>query len=139
MSKPAGSRVRSIHILCTKCRVPQYEPVEDASVYTVVVPQYLVSGGDGYTLIKDEMVKHNSGEVLGNGFWVLGSWVLGSMSWVPGCGSWVLGSGSEDLHLFVSVCRRPGHFRGVPLYQPTQAGFSSRGRPDQRLRFRLRT
>lgn len=96
MSKPAGSRVRSIHILCTKCRVPQYEPVEDASVYTVVVPQYLVSGGDGYTLIRDEMVKHNSGEVLGNGLWVLGSWVLGSMSWGLGIqgvgpGFWVLG------------------------------------------------
>lgn len=97
MSKPAGSRVRSIHILCTKCRVPQYEPVEDASVYTVVVPQYLVSGGDGYTLIRDEMVKHNSGEVLGPWVWVLGlgSWVLGSMSWVPG--SWVPGCGFKFL------------------------------------------
>lgn len=153
MSKPAGSRVRSIHILCTQCRVPQYEPVEDTSVYTVVVPQYLVSGGDGYTLIRDEMVKHNSGEVLGPWVWVLGlgSWVLGSMSWllgswVSGCGSRFLGPrfsglgpGWEDLHLFVSICRRPGHFRGVPLYQPTQAGFSSRGRPDQCLRLRLWT
>lgn len=71
VSKPAGSRVRSLRILCTKCRVPRYEPVADAAVYTVVVPEYLVSGGDGYTVIRDEMVKHSSGEALGGGFWLV--------------------------------------------------------------------
>lgn len=80
VSKPAGSRVRSLHILCTKCRVPHYEPVEDAAVYTVVLPEYLVSGGDGYTVIGDEMVKHSSGERLGGGFWF---W------WVPGRRSFI--------------------------------------------------
>lgn len=64
VSKPPGSRVRSLHILCTNCRVPRYQPVEDTEVYTVAVPEYLVSGGDGYTAIADEMIKHNSGEVL---------------------------------------------------------------------------
>lgn len=84
MSKPAGSRVRSLHILCTKCRVPEYEPVEDASVYTLVVPHYLVSGGDGFTVIGDEMVQHNGGEVLGPGFYGLGSRFMGPRVWVPG-------------------------------------------------------
>lgn len=71
MSKPPGNRVRNLHILCTKCRVPRYEPVEDAQVYTVVAPEYLVSGGDGYAVIGEEMIKHNSGEiwVLVGGFW----------------------------------------------------------------------
>lgn len=68
VSRAAGSRVRSLLILCTECRVPRYQPVEDAAVYTLVVPGYLVSGGDGYTVIGDEMVKHDSGEVLGGGF-----------------------------------------------------------------------
>uniref|UniRef100_A0A3B5KF59 5'-nucleotidase n=1 Tax=Takifugu rubripes TaxID=31033 RepID=A0A3B5KF59_TAKRU len=65
VSKPPGSRLRSLHILCTSCRVPRYRPVEDAEVYTVAVPDYLVSGGDGYAVIADEMIKHNSGETLG--------------------------------------------------------------------------
>lgn len=67
MSKPPGNRVRNLHILCTKCRVPRYEPVEDAQVYTVVAPEYLVSGGDGYAVIGEEMIKHNSGEMSGSG------------------------------------------------------------------------
>lgn len=71
MSKPPGNRVRNLQILCTKCRVPRYEPVEDAQVYTVVAPEYLVSGGDGYTVIGEEMIKHNSGEMLGSGREVL--------------------------------------------------------------------
>lgn len=71
MSKPPGSRVRSLHILCTACRVPRYERVEDARVYSVVAPEYLVSGGDGYTVIGEEMITHKSGETLGSGgrFW----------------------------------------------------------------------
>lgn len=67
VSKPPGSRLRSLHILCTSCRVPRYRPVEDAEVYAVAVPEYLVSGGDGYAVIADEMIKHSSGE--GGGFW----------------------------------------------------------------------
>ncbi|CAF89930.1 unnamed protein product, partial [Tetraodon nigroviridis] len=63
VSKPAGSRLRSLRILCTRCRVPRYQPVEDAAVYSVVVPGYLVNGGDGYTAIGDEMVKHSSGDL----------------------------------------------------------------------------
>ncbi|TWW68480.1 5'-nucleotidase [Takifugu flavidus] len=63
VSKPPGSRLRSLHILCTSCRVPRYRPVEDAEVYTVAVPEYLVSGGDGYAVIADEMIKHNSGDL----------------------------------------------------------------------------
>lgn len=60
--------MRSLRILCTACRVPRYEPVEDAAVYSVVIPEYLVNGGDGYAVIGDEMIKHSSGECRrGNG------------------------------------------------------------------------
>ncbi|KAI3364632.1 hypothetical protein L3Q82_011417 [Scortum barcoo] len=63
LSKPPGQRVQSLSILCTKCRVPQYEPVEDETVYKIVLPSYLVKGGDGFSVIKNETVKHNSGDL----------------------------------------------------------------------------
>lgn len=62
LSEPPGSRVRSLSILCTKCRVPRYEPVQDQAVYKVVLPSYLVTGGDGFSMIRDEKLKHDSGE-----------------------------------------------------------------------------
>lgn len=66
LSKPPGSRVRSLSVLCTKCRVPRYEPVEEETVYTVVLPSYMVKGGDGFSMITNETLKHNSGETSGH-------------------------------------------------------------------------
>lgn len=63
LSKPPNHRVKSLNILCTKCRVPHYEPVEDSVVYKVVLPNYMVGGGDGFKMIKEEMIKHNSGDL----------------------------------------------------------------------------
>ncbi|XP_040921150.1 5'-nucleotidase [Toxotes jaculatrix] len=63
LTKPPGHRVKSLSILCTKCRVPHYEPVQDEEVYKVVLPSYLVKGGDGFSMIKDEKLKHNSGDL----------------------------------------------------------------------------
>ncbi|KAE8286447.1 5'-nucleotidase [Larimichthys crocea] len=63
LSRPPGRRVKSLSILCTKCRVPQYEPVEDEAVYTVVLPSYIMTGGDGFSMLKNETLKHNSGDL----------------------------------------------------------------------------
>ncbi|XP_071323799.1 snake venom 5'-nucleotidase-like [Trachinotus anak] len=63
LSKPPGHRVKSLSILCTKCRVPLYEPVQDEQVYKVGLPSYLVTGGDGFSMIKNETLKHNSGDL----------------------------------------------------------------------------
>uniref|UniRef100_A0A672ZAK6 5'-nucleotidase n=1 Tax=Sphaeramia orbicularis TaxID=375764 RepID=A0A672ZAK6_9TELE len=62
LSKPPGHRVKTLKILCVDCRVPRYEPVQDQTVYKIVLPSYLVIGGDGFTMIKNEKLKHNSGE-----------------------------------------------------------------------------
>lgn len=62
-SKEPGNRVRSLEILCTHCRVPMYEPVQDSMDYKVVMPSYLVTGGDGFSMIPEEMKKHDSGKV----------------------------------------------------------------------------
>ncbi|XP_062292638.1 snake venom 5'-nucleotidase-like [Scomber scombrus] len=63
LSKPPDHRVKSLNILCTNCRVPHYEPVEDAVEYKVVLPSFMVNGGDGFSMIKEEVIKHNSGDL----------------------------------------------------------------------------
>ncbi|XP_076605104.1 snake venom 5'-nucleotidase-like [Chaetodon auriga] len=63
LSKPVNQRVASLSVLCTDCRVPKYEPLDLEKKYTVAMPSYLASGGDGYTMIKEEMLKHNTGDM----------------------------------------------------------------------------
>ncbi|XP_060947416.1 5'-nucleotidase [Limanda limanda] len=63
LSRPPGRRLTSLLILCTACRVPLYEPVQDETLYRVVLPSYMASGGDGYAMISNELVKHNSGDL----------------------------------------------------------------------------
>ncbi|XP_045576719.1 5'-nucleotidase isoform X2 [Salmo salar] len=63
MSRPPGERARSISVLCTNCRVPVYEPLDDSRLYKVVLPSYLVEGGDGFSMIKEEKLKHDSGDM----------------------------------------------------------------------------
>lgn len=62
LSREPGQRVRSLRMLCTGCRVPRYEAVEEEALYRVVLPSYLVTGGDGFSMIRDETLKHDSGE-----------------------------------------------------------------------------
>uniref|UniRef100_A0A672K2Y9 5'-nucleotidase n=1 Tax=Sinocyclocheilus grahami TaxID=75366 RepID=A0A672K2Y9_SINGR len=63
LSKPPGNRVKSVNVLCTECRVPRYEPLNSKKVYKVVLPSYLVDGGDGYSMIKEQKLKHDSGDL----------------------------------------------------------------------------
>ncbi|XP_028997710.1 5'-nucleotidase isoform X2 [Betta splendens] len=63
LSRAPGRRVQSLRILCTRCRVPRYEVVLDEAVYKVVLPSYLVTGGDGFSMIRDEKLKHDSGDL----------------------------------------------------------------------------
>ncbi|XP_051954250.1 5'-nucleotidase [Xyrauchen texanus] len=63
LSKPTGKRVKSVNVLCNECRVPHYEPLNPKKVYKVVLPSYLVDGGDGYSMIKEQKLKHDSGNL----------------------------------------------------------------------------
>lgn len=54
-------------MLCTECRVPKYEPLDPEKIYTVVMPSYLVDGGDGFGMIKSGLLKHNTGRKQGSG------------------------------------------------------------------------
>ncbi|XP_018518998.1 snake venom 5'-nucleotidase [Lates calcarifer] len=63
ISRPVNQRVVSLSMLCTECRVPKYEPLDLEKTYTVVMPSYIVGGGDGFTMIKEELIKHNTGDM----------------------------------------------------------------------------
>lgn len=42
--------------------MPKYEPIDPERTYKVTMPSYLVDGGDGFSMIKEELLKHNTGE-----------------------------------------------------------------------------
>ncbi|XP_036398541.1 snake venom 5'-nucleotidase-like [Megalops cyprinoides] len=63
ISQPVGERVTSLDILCTQCRVPRYDPLEPDRTYRLVLPSYLADGGDGFSMIKEERLKHDSGDM----------------------------------------------------------------------------
>lgn len=62
LSRKPGDRVVKLDVLCTWCRVPSYEPLRMDELYRVILPSFLASGGDGFQMIKDEMLKHDSGK-----------------------------------------------------------------------------
>lgn len=63
LSQKPFSRLKSLQILCTECRVPRYEDVADERVYRVVMPSYIAGGGDGYSMIDADRLKHDSGDL----------------------------------------------------------------------------
>ncbi|XP_038178343.1 5'-nucleotidase isoform X2 [Arvicola amphibius] len=62
LTRKPWNRVVQLEVLCTMCRVPSYEPLEMDKEYKVILPSYLVNGGDGFQMIKDELLKHDSGD-----------------------------------------------------------------------------
>ncbi|XP_063773036.1 5'-nucleotidase [Pseudophryne corroboree] len=68
--KDPGQRVVRLEVICTKCRVPKYVPVQMDEVYKVVLPDYIAKGGDGFSMLKNERLRHDSGDldvaVVGN-------------------------------------------------------------------------
>ncbi|KAL7743238.1 hypothetical protein ACLKA6_016182 [Drosophila palustris] len=50
-TKPVNSRVVSVHVRCADCPVPVYEPFEPTKSYRIVASDFLVGGGDGYTML----------------------------------------------------------------------------------------
>lgn len=50
VTKPVGQRVIDLQAKCTRCRYPVFEPVVSQNVYRVVMPTFLIDGGDGFDL-----------------------------------------------------------------------------------------
>ncbi|CAH1733426.1 unnamed protein product [Aphis gossypii] len=55
-----GSRVRSVTIRCSECKLPSYEPIDLEKKYTIMIPKYMAFGGDQYKMIKDELISIKS-------------------------------------------------------------------------------
>lgn len=56
MKNDLGSRVQSVMIQCSECKVPKYEPINPTQHYTLITTKYLINGGDQYTMIKDGII-----------------------------------------------------------------------------------
>lgn len=52
---PPGQRVVSVEVRCTECSVPDYEPLKLDKTYKIIAPSFIVGGGDGYTMIADNL------------------------------------------------------------------------------------
>ncbi|XP_075747620.1 snake venom 5'-nucleotidase isoform X3 [Rhipicephalus microplus] len=48
LRNPPKCRVVLLQVLCRRCKVPRYEPVNDTGVYRIVTTDYITKGGDGY-------------------------------------------------------------------------------------------
>ncbi|CAH1776835.1 unnamed protein product [Owenia fusiformis] len=64
VSKPPGSRVETLEVLCTECKEPMLEPVDDNKIYNVIMPAYVANGGDGYFVIRDNKLDHRNLGIL---------------------------------------------------------------------------
>ncbi|XP_021248689.1 5'-nucleotidase [Numida meleagris] len=62
LSRAPGSRVVSIEVLCTACRVPAYVPLQMDGIYNVTLPSYMLFGGDGYHMLRDDHIAYSKGE-----------------------------------------------------------------------------
>ena len=58
LQKQPGSRVASLEIRCLRCHVPAYSPVELEEVYNVLLGDWLIKAGDGYDVIKNNIIEH---------------------------------------------------------------------------------
>ncbi|RUS88273.1 hypothetical protein EGW08_003975, partial [Elysia chlorotica] len=56
MTQAKGSRVVDVQMMCSKCDIPQFEPLNEKEVYQIVMNNYLSNGGHGYTMIPEEAV-----------------------------------------------------------------------------------
>ncbi|KAH8400483.1 hypothetical protein KR222_001499, partial [Zaprionus bogoriensis] len=52
-NRPKGKRITSISVLCAECRIPEFQPLEMDKYYKVLVPSFLMEGGDGHQYFKD--------------------------------------------------------------------------------------
>lgn len=63
LSQPEGSRIQDLKIRCRVCEVPVYEDLDENAVYPIAVNSFMVTGGDGYTVISENLLSHKVGLV----------------------------------------------------------------------------
>lgn len=63
LSKPEGSRISNIKVLCQNCTTPVYEDFDVNKTYRIATLSFLVGGGDGYAMIKNNLKNIKKGPV----------------------------------------------------------------------------
>lgn len=53
LNREVGQRVTSLQVRCSECVVPTYYPLRHNETYTVIMTEYILNGGDGFNMIKD--------------------------------------------------------------------------------------
>nr|XP_031832592.1 protein 5NUC-like [Nomia melanderi]XP_031832593.1 protein 5NUC-like [Nomia melanderi]XP_031832594.1 protein 5NUC-like [Nomia melanderi] len=53
LTQPKNSRVVSVQVQCASCSIPSYSELKRNETYTVLVPDFMQTGGDGYVMLKD--------------------------------------------------------------------------------------
>lgn len=54
-------RIVDVKVLCQKCIIPKYEPLDDAKVYKVSLTKYIADGGDGWSMFPETVVSMAEG------------------------------------------------------------------------------
>lgn len=53
LSQPKNSRIVSAKVLCASCNIPTYSKLEKNQSYNVLLTDFMQSGGDGYSMLKN--------------------------------------------------------------------------------------
>ncbi|KOC68565.1 Protein 5NUC [Habropoda laboriosa] len=53
LTQPKNSKVVSVQVLCALCSIPMYNELQKNENYSVLLPDFMQSGGDGYSMLKD--------------------------------------------------------------------------------------
>lgn len=57
LQNPEGQRIVDVRVVCSECEVPKYLPLNNDKFYDIVLSNFLLNGGDGYTMIRDNAVQ----------------------------------------------------------------------------------
>lgn len=53
LKRQAYDRIVDIKVLCQKCPIPKYQPLDDAKIYKVSLTKYIADGGDGWSIFPE--------------------------------------------------------------------------------------
>lgn len=58
LKKQPGHRVISVEVICGKCQIPTYSPVDLSKTYYILTNAFLSMGGDGFSIFNDLPLVH---------------------------------------------------------------------------------
>lgn len=63
MKKPSGKRVVAIQVRCAACKFPSYQPLDQSTVYKVILSSYMAGGGAGLSVLAEKKLSHQVGNI----------------------------------------------------------------------------